>query len=48
MKEVRDFMKERFEGDPGRRLRIEALAGQKMILGNMPLAEEVTYSVFVS
>ncbi|MFS8047023.1 TIR domain-containing protein [Rhizobium sp. BR 314] len=34
-------MKERFEGDPGRRLRVEALAGQKMILGNMPLAEEV-------
>ncbi|MCW1750159.1 TIR domain-containing protein [Rhizobium acaciae] len=34
-------MRERFEGDAGRRLRLEALAAQKMMLGNGPLVEEV-------
>ncbi|MBY5721892.1 cyclic nucleotide-binding domain-containing protein [Rhizobium leguminosarum] len=34
-------MKERFEGDAGRRLRLEVLAAQKMMLGNGPLVEEV-------
>jgi predicted nucleotide-binding protein len=34
-------MKERFEGDAGRRLRVEALTAQKMILGNDAIAQEL-------
>ncbi|WP_460233089.1 TIR domain-containing protein [Agrobacterium radiobacter] len=34
-------MKERFEGDAGRRLRVETFATQKMILGNDAIAQEL-------
>ncbi|MGY5780311.1 TIR domain-containing protein [Rhizobium sp. LEGMi135b] len=34
-------MKERFEGDAGRRLRVEALTAQKMILGSDAIAQEL-------
>jgi predicted nucleotide-binding protein len=34
-------MLQRFEGDEGRRLRVDALAGQKLVAGNRALAEEL-------
>jgi hypothetical protein len=34
-------MIERFEGESGRRLRVDALAAQKMVCGNWALAEEL-------
>ena len=38
-------MLQRFEGDSGRRLRVEALAGQKLVGGNRLLAEELADKV---
>lgn len=40
-------MKERFEGDAGRRLLVEALKTQKMVMGNSALAEELSKLVEV-
>jgi hypothetical protein len=38
-------MIQRFEGDAGKRLRIEALSNQKMVAGNRKLAESLADSV---
>ena len=38
-------MLQRFEGNSGRRLRVEALAGQKLVGGNRLLAEELADKV---
>ncbi|MFX1679893.1 nucleotide-binding protein [Mitsuaria sp. CC2] len=38
-------MLQRFEGEPGRRLRLEAIAGQKIVGGNRALAEELAERV---